>query len=128
MSTKTLKNNWRDKSTGGIKALLTSGALAAILWLWVMLAGSEQSPEEGVETMPEPSTISMTLNLEPLPTLVPTPDGSRDATKTSAKALRQPNPKPAPTLRSVQAPPPPRVIQMPSPSGSKPAAVTRSSR
>ncbi|WP_376793481.1 hypothetical protein [Thermoflexus sp.] len=116
---------WKDRGTGGVKALLTSGALAAILWLWAMLAGSERPPEEKVEAALDPfPTSSATLKLEPLPTLVPTPDGRLEA----AKALRQPNPGPAPTLRSVQVPPPPRVIRVPPPSGSKPAAVTRSSR
>lgn len=107
------------RSTGGLKALLTSGALAAILWLWVMFAAPEP-----------PVSPSIALQLEPLPTLVPAPDLSRKGVAASSGAPTRRGKSPAPALRSVQAPPPPapRVVQVPAPSSAKPAAVTRSSR
>ena len=119
------------RSTGGLKALLTSGALAAILWLWVMFAAPEPPAEEAAEAAPEPPVSpSIALQLEPLPTLVPAPDLSRKGVAASSGAPTRRGKSPAPALRSVQAPPPPapRVVQVPAPSSAKPAAVTRSSR
>jgi len=119
-------------NSGGMKALLTSGALAMILWLWVMLATPERSSEEMAEAAPEPHPAPpATLKLEPLPTLVPAPDLNRETGTVSSTAQGQRRSPSVPSLRSIQAPPPPpapRVIQVPAPSGSRPAAVTRSSR
>ncbi len=122
----------KPRDTSGVKALLTSGALALILWLWVMLAAPERSSEETAEAAPEPSSIPpATLRLGPLPTLVPVPDRALKSPTISSSASGQRGARPAPSLRSIQAPPPPpapRVMQVPAPSGSRPAAVTRSSR
>lgn len=121
----------KDPHIGGLKALLTSGALAAILWLWMVFAAPERPHEERAEAASEPPSVPpIALQQMPLPTLVPLPAPDRRAAGSfSAPATRRSAPS-APKLRSIQSPPPPapRVIQVPAPSGSKPAAVTRSSR
>lgn len=103
--------------TSGMKALLTSGALTMVLWLWVMLATLERSSEETAEAAPEPLSVPpATMRLEPLPTLMPAPDLSREILMASSAARTQRS------SSSLQ------LIQAPAPSRSKPAAVTRSSR
>lgn len=118
--------------TGGLKALLTSGALAAILWLWVVFAAPERSQGETAEAAPEPPPVPpIALRQMPLPTLVPPPTLESRARGNFPTPTTRRSVSSAPGLRSIQAPPPPpapRVIQVPGPSGSKPAAVTRSSR
>lgn len=121
----------RSGSVDHVKALLTTGALAAILWLWVTLAGPEDPSGEATGGTPEPLASSPVLmQWDPLPTLVPTPQGGlvRTAPPPSVKRKGASPPPAGSGLRVVQSLPPPRVIQVPVPSNQRPAAVTRSSR
>ncbi len=123
----------RERNASGMKAVLTSGALAALLGLWVMFAAPEQPAEETAEASPEPLPPTPALELEPLPTLVPAPDRNSSGTPRAVRSSKAPprqRVSSPPALRSVQAPPPPapRVLRVPAPSNSRPAAVTQSSR
>ncbi|HZY43414.1 MAG TPA: hypothetical protein VFF70_01590 [Anaerolineae bacterium] len=60
----------------GVKMLITAASLAATVGGWAMLSNTEgvSSSTTSTPALPPATTASLTVKLQPLPTLVPPPD------------------------------------------------------
>jgi hypothetical protein len=87
--------------------LITAASLAATVGGWAVLSANNTNTSSQTSAVPvQPTAPTFTINLEPLPTLVPTPASSpRLVMASNRPALPQPAAAPAlPTLRSVTGP------------------------
>ncbi len=99
----------RRPATGlpGVKVLITAASLAATVGGWAILSTNNAGASSQTSAVPvQPTAQTFTINLEPLPTLVPTPASS---SRLVAVSNRPAPPPPAvapslPTLRSVTGP------------------------
>ncbi len=109
-----------SKSTGtpGVKLFITAASVAATLGGWALLSGAEKSQSGAQATVvpptpvPQAETQTLSINLAPLPTLVPLATRLQSVTANNAApraAVQSAPAAPAPssplTLRVVSAPP-----------------------
>ncbi len=108
-----------SKSTGtpGVKLFITAASVAATLGGWALLSGAEKSQSGAQATVvpptlvPQAETQTLSINLAPLPTLVPLATRLQSVTANNAapRAVQSAPAAPAPssplTLRVVSAPP-----------------------
>ncbi len=128
------------KSWPSVNALLTTLSITATLGGWAYFTVQDQSatfvetaavelPPALIETsLPaETSIYTLTLDLPPIPTVVPPPALVAPApNNASAPSAAPPQAPIAPPVRSVTAPPP--AVSAPPAAAPAPAATTRSSR
>jgi hypothetical protein len=145
------KSNSKSSSTPGVKMFIAAASVAATLGGWALLSANEAKPAAQASTLPDaPQTApqaeaaTRTINLAPLPTLVPLAPHARLVTASNNAASRSIAQPAAPVQQAApaqaapaQAAPAPlalRVVSAPQQGGgsaaSAPAPVTntRSSR
>ena len=129
-----VKPNKRTTTAPGVKVLITAASLAATVGGWGLISAHDNTVEPPTvvpTTPPQPEAVTLSIKLEPLPTIVPPPTLQPQTVTASNRStvVSQPAPKPA-----AAAPQTLRVVTAPSGGGGggggggAPAATTKSSR